>query len=456
MRSVVVEIKNDFAAVLSDDGRILKVKNKDYTLGQVIVMKKEKFSITKKVALLVASLAVVVLAGSIGVKAYTTPYSYVSMDVNPSIEYTLNRFDRVIDVNAVNDDGQEILDVIDVDSLYHMNIEDAIIKTVDQISAEGYLNQAENTSGSTVVVASGSTIELATESAIEVTTNSAIEVTTGTAIEVTTGAAIEVTTGSEIIIEGGIVITVSGGDDKITEKLVKAIEEVINEHVDENVVVEVYSVGYERVQEAKRLGVTPGKLNLVEKLQASAADPNSIILEEWIKKPVKDIMIATKENRKAKISETDEDIIEVTTGETKEVVTSGSAIQLTTGSSIDIEFEEAQEKAEKAQERAEEKAEKAEEKAEKAQEKAQEKADKAEEKAEKAQEKAQEKAEKAQEKAEEKAEEAQKKAEEKAEEAQKKAEEKAGKAGEKDFNQGKNGDKQNTPQNNSSNRNKRN
>lgn len=451
MRSVVVEIKNDFAAVLSDDGRILKVKNKDYTLGQVIVMKKEKFHITKKVALLVASLAVVVLAGSIGVKAYTTPYSYVSMDVNPSIEYTLNRFDRVIDVNAVNDDGQEILDVIDVDSLYHMNIEDAIIKTVDQISAEGYLNEAENTSGSTVVVASGSTIELATESAIEVTTNSAIEVTTGTAIEVTTG--------SEIIIEGGIVITVSGGDDKITEKLVKAIEDVITEHVDENVVVEVYSVGYERVQEAKRLGVTPGKLNLVEKFQASAADPNSIILEEWINKPVKDIMIATKENRKAKISETDEDIIEVTTGVSKEAVTSGSAIQLTTGSSIDIEFEEAQEKAEKA----EEKAEKAQEKAEKAQERAEEKAEKAQEKTEKAQEKAEEKAEKAQEKAEEaqkkseeKAEEAQKKAEEKVEEAKKKAEEKAGKAGEKDFNQGKNGDKQNTPQNNSSNRNKKN
>ena len=51
------------------------------------------------------------LAVSIGGYSYIqTPVSYVSIDVNPSVELTLNRVDRVISATAFNGDGEAVLE----------------------------------------------------------------------------------------------------------------------------------------------------------------------------------------------------------------------------------------------------------------------------------------------------------------------------------------------------------
>ena len=39
MQAVIVEIKDKFAAALSEDGRILKIRNKNYVMGQEIKLK---------------------------------------------------------------------------------------------------------------------------------------------------------------------------------------------------------------------------------------------------------------------------------------------------------------------------------------------------------------------------------------------------------------------------------
>jgi hypothetical protein len=247
MKAVIVELKNNLAAVLSDDGRITTIKNKDYEIGQVIQMKRQNSNLAKKIVTFAASAAAFVIL-SVGTWAYASPYSYVSLDVNPSIEFTVNRFDRVLSVKAVNDDGEEILQEISLDNLENKTIEDAITNTVKQISEQGYFD--------------------------------------GT-------------------IEGGLVITTSGKDEDKAEELAQELQNTVEEEINENgddVVVEAYSVGLERVEEARALGVTPGKLNLVEKLQASAADPSTIDLEEWLNKPVKEIMKATKDNRKVSVA----------------------------------------------------------------------------------------------------------------------------------------------------------
>lgn len=52
-----------------------------------------------------------------GVKGYSFYFeeiSFVSIDINPSIELTLNRFDRVISVKAYNDDGKKIIKSLNV------------------------------------------------------------------------------------------------------------------------------------------------------------------------------------------------------------------------------------------------------------------------------------------------------------------------------------------------------
>lgn len=319
MKAVILDIKEGYASVLSDNGCFEKIKNNDYEIGQVIHMNNPK-SITKKFAAMAASAAAVFIIGT-GTWAYASPYSYVSLDVNPSIEFTVNRFDRVLRVKAVNDDGEEILKEIHLDNIENKTIEEAIKETITQISEAGYFEDP---------------------------------------------------------VEGGIVIATSGKDEEkaqeLADELGKTVEEEMKnlEELDENLVVEVevFSVGLERVKKARELGITPGKLNLIEKLQASAADPNSINLEDWLNKPVKDIMSAAKDNRFSSVS--------------------GSAI--TIKNQDDKKIQKTLEKAEKEKLKAEEKSLDAQKKAEA---KAKEALERAEEKARKVQEKAEDNAKKA-------------------------------------------------------------
>ena len=248
MKGVIVEIRNDYAAVLSDNGSIIKIKNNNYQIGEEIQMKNTIKKSKKKIYALAASAAATILMTGIGVYAYTTPYSYVSLDVNPSIEYKVNRFDRVIEASDVNDDGANILINIDVEN---KTIDDAIKDTITEINEQGYFKEGET---------------------------------------------------------GGVVIATSSDDSEKTEELADDLKATAEEVITENSItaeVEVLSVGKERVLEAKELGVTPGKLNLVEKLQKSAVNPEDISIEEWLNKPVKEIMKATKANKEQEKNKTE-------------------------------------------------------------------------------------------------------------------------------------------------------
>lgn len=248
MRGIVIDFRDSYAAVLSDDGNIVKLKNQNYTIGQVIDLKEQSFYQAKKhtkwLASAISAAALVCVLGTTA-WAYATPYSYVSLDVNPSVEYSLNRFKRVLNVKAVNDDGKEIIEELGIKKLKHKPIEEAISQTVLQIAENGYFEGAE---------------------------------------------------------EGGIVIATAGDNSEEAESLAEELQQQVEETVEEtgdDVAVEAISVGLERVQEARQLGVTPGKLNLVEKLQASAGDSETISTEDWLNKPVKEIMKAIKETKKA-------------------------------------------------------------------------------------------------------------------------------------------------------------
>ena len=242
MKAVVVEIKNNMAALLSDEGCIVKVKNTSYKIGQEVEMNMNKNIKFKKVAMLAAVAACFLLVFGGGAIAYYTPTTYVSLDVNPSIEYQLNMFDRVLSVKAVNDDGAEIINQIELKNLSNKTIDEAIKTTVNQLAEAGYFADGE----------------------------------------------------------ADIVITTSAKDLKQASELADNLKETAEETCEENeceAVVNAEAVGAERVAEAKELGVTPGKLNLVQKLIESAEDPDSIDQTEWLNKSVKDIMAKTNENK---------------------------------------------------------------------------------------------------------------------------------------------------------------
>lgn len=242
-KAVVVDLKADIAVLLSDDGRVTKHKNRNYAIGQVIELGKQKsIHIGRRAIALAASAAAAVIMLSMGAWAYYTPYTYVSLDVNPSIEYSVNRFNRVLSAKAVNDDGKEILSGL---NLQNTSIDDAINATIEKIASKGYLKSGE---------------------------------------------------------QGGIVIATSSGDKQAGANLAKELQtraENTVKGLNVSADVQVQNVATERVQEARQLGTTPGKLNLVEKLQQSASDPISVDIKEWLSKPVKDIMKTIKANKKA-------------------------------------------------------------------------------------------------------------------------------------------------------------
>ena len=64
------------------------------------------------------------------------PVAYVSIDLNPSLELTLNRLDRVIGVEAYNEDGQGILEGVSVKG---MRYGDAIESIVGSEGMQPYL-----------------------------------------------------------------------------------------------------------------------------------------------------------------------------------------------------------------------------------------------------------------------------------------------------------------------------
>lgn len=76
---------------------------------------------------------------ALGYWAYFIPVSAISIDVNPSIEIEINRLDRVIEVYAFNEDGQQIIDNINVKN---MNYIDAVIALTDTDVLDSYLQDA--------------------------------------------------------------------------------------------------------------------------------------------------------------------------------------------------------------------------------------------------------------------------------------------------------------------------
>ncbi|WP_407386140.1 anti-sigma factor domain-containing protein [Ruminococcus sp.] len=149
MKVVIVDLKGRYAAALAENGEVKRIVNNHYEIGQEIKLydikevKQPRFAprvIRRVVA--VAAAVIVLTVGSMAT-AYAIPYGTVSLESDPSIEYTINCFDYVIGVKALNDDGDAVLNEIDESKLRHHRIEDAIDTTVRQMEKDGY-SDAEN------------------------------------------------------------------------------------------------------------------------------------------------------------------------------------------------------------------------------------------------------------------------------------------------------------------------
>lgn len=71
---------------------------------------------------------------------YFTGTAYIDIDVNPSVELTLNRFNRVIHVYAYNADGAKVVDRIQIE---HKPYKEALEVLIAEMKAMGYIRETE-------------------------------------------------------------------------------------------------------------------------------------------------------------------------------------------------------------------------------------------------------------------------------------------------------------------------
>lgn len=219
-----------------------KRKTEEYLMKNLTLVSnpvRTKNSPMKRV-IAVACTALFVCAASIGAYAYyKTPMSYLSLDINPSVELGVNAFGKVVSAMAYNNDGKTILDGQNV---FGSDVKNAVNTLVKSAAQKGFV--AED--GSTVIAVTSETDNSTTAAALQ--------------------DAAEQGADSAVKSEG------------------------------ETATVQKENVALERREEARKLGVTPGKLNLIKKLQAL---DSSITVDDYKDAKVTDIMKRFVELKKA-------------------------------------------------------------------------------------------------------------------------------------------------------------
>lgn len=244
--AVIVEIRGRNAAALTSDGAFLRVQNDRYEVGQQVLLAqpaetaqpaRKRMRLTAYAGM-VAGFLLLILGGF---KGYTTPAGVISLDVNPSIEYSINIFDRVLDISAVNDDGELILASMDENALRYHSVDEVVNATILALRESGYL--ADST-GNNVVIAS------------------------------------------------------SSYDARHTERIAERLRILLGAYGD----LAVLSVPVTRgeVESAHERGTSAGKLYIVEELEDSWTDTEDFDADDWIVRPVREIIRETEWQREGR------------------------------------------------------------------------------------------------------------------------------------------------------------
>lgn len=238
----MVDLSKKYAVVLDKKGEFIKLKNNGkYVVGNEIEVDlkviNHDFKALSKVVSIAAGLLLVLGLG-MGAYAYNTPYNYVNLDINPSLEFTVNVFEVVLDARGINRDGKELLNN---NKYEHLKIDKAVGEFIEAAVDGGFLEESK---------------------------------------------------------ENIIMITLSGKNydnlSTIQEKLVKTANVYLEkDEVRSEVVTEKVTLA--KRESAEELSISPGKLVLIEKLKEENPD---IELEEFKDKPVKDILNSIKQARK--------------------------------------------------------------------------------------------------------------------------------------------------------------
>ena len=150
MNYLVMEVHPAYAVVLDEEGRFLKAANLRYQVGDTVRdivelrRPKEKRPALWKPLSGVAGLAACLCIVFFGYyQPNFTPYGALRIQINPDVELTLSRTDRVLELEGLNADGQSLIAGYDYGG---KDREDVTEELVERAIDLGYLSGGETVS----------------------------------------------------------------------------------------------------------------------------------------------------------------------------------------------------------------------------------------------------------------------------------------------------------------------
>lgn len=135
-RGIIMELRDGRAVLMDGSGDIASVPTQSHwRVGDTAEFPRKQNQAVRWGTL--AAALMLVLGGGLFAGAYASPYSLISLDVNPSVELTLNRFDRVISMRAMNDEGEVLLQTAQVKN---QSLENALATLLGDDYLAGYLS----------------------------------------------------------------------------------------------------------------------------------------------------------------------------------------------------------------------------------------------------------------------------------------------------------------------------
>lgn len=126
--------KSAFDQIHAEDELIEHTK--EYLSQRVYRRKTAQHHLFRRFSMAAAGLAALFFIG--GSWIFLTPTAYISIDINPSLELGINRFDRIVFVESYNEDGEDLAESLDVT---FMDYNDALEEILSDQSIGDYLSQ---------------------------------------------------------------------------------------------------------------------------------------------------------------------------------------------------------------------------------------------------------------------------------------------------------------------------
>ena len=145
MRYLVMECHPSYAILLDEDGRLVKAANLHYQVGQTVespvIMREQETAqvsrLPRKLGATVAAAACMMLLLLGYYQNYMAPYTAIALSINTSVLMELNKQGNVVDLEGLNEDGEDLLEGYKPESKDRLEVTDALI---DRAIDMGYLS----------------------------------------------------------------------------------------------------------------------------------------------------------------------------------------------------------------------------------------------------------------------------------------------------------------------------